>query len=177
MHSASQAIYTVPNDKGVINVYELSTLVSTALGCLIVGAGLGFFVLPRFKTEQQSRAALEKQINEMHKQQLDYQGQVSSHFDRTAELLNDLAESYRSVHNHIAQGAQDLHGTGISPLQPLPEGRPVLEGKPGKEQLSQQPLDYAPRQPGSPGALHEEFGLEKTHREEKAPTPPEAPHA
>ncbi|MBD2859718.1 YhcB family protein [Spongiibacter sp. KMU-158] len=156
-------------------MYELGTLISFAAGSLIAGLILGYFVLTKLKPEQQSRAALEKQINEMHKQQLDYQTQVSGHFDRTAELLNDLAESYRNVHNHIAKGAQDLHGTGISPLQPLPEGRPVLESKPGKTQHSQQPLDYAPRQPGSPGALHEEFGLEKNHKPKEEAEPPAPP--
>ncbi len=158
-------------------MYELGTLISFAVASLILGTLIGYFVLSKMKPDEQSRAALEKQIHEMHKQQLDYQTQVSGHFDRTAELLNDLAESYRNVHNHIATGAQELHGTGISPLQPLPEGRPVLEGKPGKAQLSTQPLDYAPRQPGSPGALHEEFGLEKNKRTETPPEPPTPPHA
>ncbi|MGB1907597.1 MAG: ZapG family protein, partial [Spongiibacter sp.] len=76
---------------------ELMTLIAVGLVCLLVGAIIGYFVLARIKPEEQSRAALEKQFNEMQKQQQDYQHQVSTHFDRTAELLNDLAESYRSV--------------------------------------------------------------------------------
>ena len=72
-------------------------------------AVIGYFVLGRMKPEQQSRVALEKQFNDMQRQQQDYQQQVSSHFDRTGELLNELAESYRSVHNHIVDGAQTLH--------------------------------------------------------------------
>ncbi|NKI18903.1 DUF1043 family protein [Spongiibacter sp. KMU-166] len=152
---------------------ELMTLIAVGLVCLLVGAIIGYFVLARIKPEEQSRAALEKQFNEMQKQQQDYQHQVSTHFDRTAELLNDLAESYRSVHNHIAEGARHMHATGISPLQPLPEGRPVLEANPATNKPSQQPLDYAPRQPGSKGALHEEFGLDKSEEDVK---PPMAPH-
>ncbi len=155
-------------------MFDLGTVIFTAISCLLIGAGLGYFLLGRMRPEQQSRAALEKQFGEMQQQQQEYQSQVSNHFDRTAELLNDLADSYRSVHNHIAEGAKSLHSTGISPLQPLPEGRPVLEGKPASLQLSEQPLDYAPRQPGSKGALHEEFGLDKNKKVE-TPTPPDAP--
>ncbi len=157
-------------------MYELSTLIAVGIVCILAGGAAGYFMLSRIKPEQQSRAALEKQFNQMQQQQQDYQQQVSGHFDRTAELLNDLAESYRSVHNHIANGARDLHSTGISPLQSLPEGRPVLEGNPAAGKPSQQPLDYAPRQPGSKGALHEEFGLDKEYSEEE-PNPPVAPHA
>ena len=105
----------------------MSTLVFVGIGCLLAGAAIGYFLANK-KPEQQSRAALEKQFTDMQQQQQEYQQQVSSHFDRTAELLNDLAESYRSVHNHIAEGASSLHSTGISPLQAIPEGRPVLEG-------------------------------------------------
>ena len=158
-------------------MYELSTLIAVAIICLLIGSAAGYFMLSRIRPEQQSRAALEKQFNDMQKQQQDYQQEVSGHFDRTAELLNDLAESYRSVHNHIAEGAQTLHSTGISPLQPLPEGRPVLESKATPRTPSEQPLDYAPRQPGSKGALHEEFGLDKDRqrKEEAEPPPPPPP--
>ena len=154
----------------------MSTLVFVGIGCLLAGAAIGYFLANK-KPEQQSRAALEKQFTDMQQQQQEYQQQVSSHFDRTAELLNDLAESYRSVHNHIAEGASSLHSTGISPLQAIPEGRPVLEGNPNSGKPSQHPLDYAPRQPGSKGALHEEFGLEKGRSEKEEPTPPVPPHA
>jgi len=156
-------------------VFELTTLVATGVIAFLVGGAVGYFILERLKPAQQSRAALEKQFSEMQEQQQAYQQQVSGHFDRTAELLNDLAESYRSVHNHIAEGAQTLHSTGISPLQPLPEGRPVLESKATPRTPSEQPLDYAPRQPGSKGALHEEFGLDKDRQRKEEAEPPTPP--
>lgn len=155
---------------------EFGTVLAVGLSCLVVGGLLGYFLLGRLKPGQQSRTAIERQFRDIQQQQQDYQHQVNQHFDRTAELLNELAESYRSVHNHIAEGAKTLHSSGISPLQPLPEGRPVLDTRPTHATPSEPPLDYAPRQPGSRGLLHEEFGLEK---EEKArqPEPPLAPHA
>jgi uncharacterized membrane-anchored protein YhcB (DUF1043 family) len=157
-------------------VNDETTVIIVAVSCLIIGALLGYFLLGRLKPGQQSRTAIEKQFSDIQKQQRDYQQQVNHHFDHTAELLNDLAESYRSVHNHIAEGAKTLHSSGISPLQPLPEGRPVLDNQSSSNSPSQQPLDYAPREPGSKGPLHEEFGLEKSERE-KHPEPPVAPHA
>lgn len=156
--------------------YDFSTVAVIAVSSLIIGALLGYFLLGRLKPGQQSRAAIEKQFSDIQKQQRDYQQQVNHHFDHTAELLNELAESYRSVHNHIVEGAKNLHSSGISPLQPLPEGRPLLETQPTHMTPSQQPLDYAPRAPGSKGPLHEEFGLEKEGREQKV-EPPVAPHA
>lgn len=155
---------------------DLNTLIAVAIICLLSGAAIGYFVLGRLKPEQQNRAALEKQFGEMQQQQQEYQQQVSTHFDRTGELLNELAESYRSVHNHIVEGAQNLHASGISPLQALPEGRPVLESKPSKAVPSAPPLDYAPRQPGKKGALHEEFGLDAEKKPKEPINPTVAPH-
>ncbi|MEX1668472.1 YhcB family protein [Zhongshania guokunii] len=155
---------------------DITTLIAVAIICLLSGAAIGYFVLGRLKPEQQNRAALEKQFSEMQQQQQDYQQHVSSHFDRTGELLNELAESYRSVHNHIVEGAQNLHSSGISPLQALPEGRPVLESKSNKVVPSAPPLDYAPRQPGKKGALHEEFGMDSEKKPKEHIEPPVAPH-
>ncbi|CAA0083314.1 Uncharacterised protein [Zhongshania aliphaticivorans] len=153
---------------------DISSLIVVAITCLLLGAAIGYFILGRTKPGQQNRAALEKQFNDMQQQQQDYQQQVSSHFDRTGELLNELAESYRSVHNHIVDGAQNLHSSGISPLQAIPEGRPVLDSKPVEAAPVAPPLDYAPKQPGKKGALHEEFGMdsEKKPSDNPEPTPP-----
>ncbi|MFT5888761.1 MAG: uncharacterized membrane-anchored protein YhcB (DUF1043 family) [Zhongshania sp.] len=166
--SAARAVILTNNKEsqtcrliGGKSVQDINTLIAVAIICLLIGAAIGYFILSRLKPAQQNRAALEKQFSEMQQQQQDYQQQVSSHFDHTGELLHELAESYRSVHNHIVEGAQQLHSSGISPLQALPEGRPVLENKPSKAAPSAQPLDYAPRQPGRKGALHEEFDLDK----------------
>jgi uncharacterized membrane-anchored protein YhcB (DUF1043 family) len=158
-------------------VQDINTMIVIAITCLLAGAAIGYFMLGRIKPEQQSRVALEKQFNDMQRQQQDYQQQVSSHFDRTGELLNELAESYRSVHNHIVDGAQTLHSTGISPLQAIPEGRPVLDNKPNKLAPAAPPLDYAPRQPGKKGALHEEFGMEAEEKPNDHIDAPASPQA
>ncbi|MFT6551097.1 MAG: uncharacterized membrane-anchored protein YhcB (DUF1043 family) [Zhongshania marina] len=156
---------------------DINTLLAVAIICLLIGTAIGYFIIGRMRPEQQNRAALEKQFNDMQRQQQDYQQQVSHHFDRTGELLNELAESYRSVHNHIVEGAQNLHSTGISPLQAIPEGRPVLDNKPSSLSPAAPPLDYAPRQPGKKGALHEEFGMDSEKKKSDHIEPPVTPHA
>ncbi len=151
-------------------MYDTSTLAMVALGSLTLGCLLGAWALHRFAPQRQDRKDLESHIQQLQRQQQDYQEQVNGHFNETAELLNQLAGSYRDVHNHIVQSARDLTSHGISPLQPLPEGRPVLEGD-DQPQVIEPPLDYAPHTPGRKGALEEDFGLEKKARDEH-PQPP-----
>ena len=38
----------------------------------------------------------------------DYRLGVTAHFQKTAELLNGMAEQYRAVHHHMAEGASRL---------------------------------------------------------------------
>lgn len=145
-------------------MYDNATLVMVAAGSLTLGCLLGAWALQRFAPERQNRKALEDHIQQLQRQQQSYQTQVNEHFDKTAGLLNQLASSYRDVHNHLAESARELGG-GISPLQPLAEGRPVLEMEPGHQHV-EPPLDYAPHTPGRKGALQEDFGLEKEATEE-----------
>ena len=77
---------------------DINTLLAVAIICLLIGTAIGYFIIGRMRPEQQNRAALEKQFNDMQRQQQDYQQQVSHHFDRTGELLNELAESLSLIH-------------------------------------------------------------------------------
>ena len=40
----------------------------------------------------------------------DYRDQVTHHFMRTSELVQEMTQSYRSVYEHLASGAQQLCG-------------------------------------------------------------------
>jgi len=37
-----------------------------------------------------------------------YKSEVSQHFTKTAELVNEMTDNYRNVHSHLAAGAQTL---------------------------------------------------------------------
>ncbi len=131
-------------------------------GGLIIGLLIGGLLSRGLTAEGRGRRELQKQVSELQRKQADYQEQVNQHFNETAELLNQMANSYREVHNHLVEGAQTLTPSGISPLQALPEGRPVLESKVVEApQILEQPKDYAPRGPGGKGELHPEFGIDR----------------
>jgi hypothetical protein len=87
---------------------------------------------------------------------------VVEHFTETAKLLNNLTESYRDVHNHLAQGAATLcQGEGPISLERL-ESRRDLTEIPANLAHIQPPLDYAPKNsPDEKGMLNEEFGLDR----------------
>lgn len=151
-------------------MYETQTVAIIAFFSLIAGLVAGAWLINKLSPSQQNRKALEKHIQKLQHQQQDYQDQVNQHFNKTAELLNQMTESYRDVHNHLAKSASELTSHGISPLQALPEDRPVLQGEPLRTP-AQQPLDYAPRAPGYKGALEEDYGLDKSRKKEEVSAP------
>ena len=83
-------------------------------------------------------------------------------------MLNNLAESYRDVHNHLAQGASNLCADQAgSIMRPIPDTSlsQLTAGTEPAPEAVQPPLDYAPK--GSPyatGVLNEEFGIDKAPR-------------
>ncbi len=152
-------------------MYETQTVALIAFLSVLAGLIAGAWIISKLSPSHQNRQALEKHIQKLQRQQQDYQDQVNQHFSKTAELLNQMTESYRDVHNHLANSAAELTSHGISPLQALPEDRPVIQGEPHRTP-AQQPLDYVPRAPGHKGALDEDYGLEKKHKKDEEVTAP-----
>lgn len=144
-------------------MYELSSLLMTALLALLVGGGLGALIARRYSFDGRKQRELERSVDKLLQQQKDNQHEVVEHFAGTAKLLNNLAESYRDVHNHLASGASELcdDETG-SILRTIPEsGLSQIGGEPDPAAV-QAPLDYAPKaSPYASGVLNEEFGLDK----------------
>lgn len=145
-------------------------VVIIALICLLAGAAAGYF-FGRHGTEQaRQNEDLKADLAASEDRLKEYQQQVNDHFQHSAELINELTESYRLVHNHIAEGA--------SQLTPATLEGPILKTLPEKEELDaissspisgdiSAPLDYAPKSanPG-PGMLDESYGLDKDQNEE-----------
>ena len=144
-------------------MYDLSTIMVTALIALAAGLGLGLLLARRFSFDGRKQRELERNVNRLLQQQKDYQHEVAMHFTDTAKLLNNLAESYRDVHNHLASGASHLCADEAGAiLRPIPDaGLSQITAEPDPDHVHP-PLDYAPK--GSPyatGVLNEEFGLDK----------------
>ncbi len=144
-------------------MYSFNTLILATLAALVAGAILGMLLNRRLSPDSQKQRELERNLDRLLQQQKDYQHEVVEHFTDTAKLLGNLAESYRDVHNHLANGATRLTGGHqVNELQPIPEGSVEKLGQAANPGNLQQPLDYAPKNsPYETGMLNEEFGLDK----------------
>jgi uncharacterized membrane-anchored protein YhcB (DUF1043 family) len=142
------------------NVYTLNTLITLSLATLIIGFIVGTIIGLR-KSPAKKAEELEQHLSEMQQQQENYQHEVTEHFTQTAELLDKLTNSYRDVHNHLAQGAQALTGESNN-LQAIDSNQNETDQLThSQNEFIAPPLDYAPKSDDQVGMLNEEFGLSK----------------
>lgn len=138
-------------------------------GC-IVGALLAALLSPA----QKNKRKLEAEAEQKEQEQKAYQEEVAQHFNKSAELLAQMADSYKAVHQHLSSSAHTLCPESFKPSSNLAMTDQSADG------LSQleQPLDYAPREENNPdGVLNEAYGLDKQGEQEEQPnitTPAEA---
>lgn len=154
-------------------MYDLTIIIAVAAATLIVGLLLGLLLGRRSSPAGQKHREVERKLDQLLQDKKAYEDDVVEHFSDTARLLNNLTESYREVHNHLAAGAATLcQGQG-----PVELGRPESERDPAEIPAHmaeiQPPLDYAPKSsPDEKGMLNEEFGLDRT--KEPGSTPEKA---
>ncbi|WP_167854937.1 YhcB family protein [Mangrovimicrobium sediminis] len=154
-------------------MYSLTVLIISAAIALLAGVGLGMLLSQRVTPAGQKRREAERQLDDILQAKKAYEDEVVEHFSDTARLLNQLTESYRDVHNHLARGAADLcRGEGPVALEKM-ERRTDLAELPADLADIEPPKDYAPKaSPGDKGVLSEDFGLERKRAEEEARVPP-----
>jgi uncharacterized membrane-anchored protein YhcB (DUF1043 family) len=151
-------------------VYSTAEVWGIALLAIAVGAAIGYLLQRQLHAAPRRNREVEQQLHALQDQHKNYRYDVNAHFNRTAELLGQLAESYREVHNHLARGALDLCDPGaVKLLKLLPEQTPVLEEQ--RATVIEPPRDYALKSPYDKSVLDEDFGLEKA-RGHHAPEPP-----
>ncbi|MDP1932111.1 MAG: DUF1043 family protein [Gammaproteobacteria bacterium] len=140
----------------------------TAFGCLAVGIAVGFVLAGRTTSNPEKINDLEQQLQELQRSHARYREEVSEHFSMTAELVQQMTDSYKDVYQHLATGAQDLcSGEVASKLLPASSEGVFGLALPIDNDL-QAPKDYAPRKnPNQSGALAEDFGLEKFKESDK----------
>lgn len=86
---------------------EQETIWIIAIVALLLGALIGF-LMGRTGSGQSQRKKIEEEL-QCSKAEMDtYKNEVTSHFEQTAALVNELTEQYRKVHQHLATGAQSL---------------------------------------------------------------------
>jgi uncharacterized membrane-anchored protein YhcB (DUF1043 family) len=145
-------------------VYSTTEVWIIAIVAIAVGAAIGYLVYQYLHPVPRRNRELEQQLHALQEQHKHYRYDVNAHFNKTADLLGLLANSYREVHNHLARGSLELCDPGaVKLLRPLPEQTPVLEEQ--TPAVIEPPRDYALKSsPFEKGVLDEDFGLEKGSR-------------
>lgn len=72
------------------------------------GLGSGFFIAYLTIKHDGRVKQLEDQLSKAQVDHTEYRGKVSQHFEKTAELFEDMTERYRAVYQHMASSAQAL---------------------------------------------------------------------
>lgn len=80
---------------------QIFYLFSAVLLGLVVGALIMYFSTGANKDSDKTIAELEKKIKT-------YQNDVAEHFEKTADLVDDLTQSYKNVFDHLGKSARDL---------------------------------------------------------------------
>lgn len=75
---------------------------------LAIGAAVAYVLTRSDSKLQQRNEELKKQLEEAGQDLATYKQEVANHFMKTADLVNNMTDSYRSVHEHLAQGANAL---------------------------------------------------------------------
>lgn len=160
---------------------------------LAVGALIGY-LLGRSGENSNKQQQLIDQLNESQRELTEYKDQVNNHFEQTADLVNNLTESYKAVHQHLAKGSEALCLTEHTPveldkppLQSRIQDNPETEAKaeiptvtdevsspesaPAEPDAVEPPRDYAPKKADEEGTLSESYGLKKKPVEEEEDIP------
>lgn len=108
---------------------DLNSIWPIGIVALLVGAIIGALayrlLAPSVKQADKTRTELDATREELNS----YKVSVNQHFNKTSELVNDLAQNYVKVYQHLAQGAQTLgDGKSFVSLLDQPQGRVALTG-------------------------------------------------
>ena len=91
---------------------EMNSIWEIALIALIGGVLIGALGYRKFGGSGQETEQVKAELEAAREELKNYREGVSQHFDKTAELVNDLAQNYVKVYQHLAEGAEKLGDGG-----------------------------------------------------------------
>lgn len=119
---------------------ESQLLWLAAAGGIVLGLFAGVLLARRGNKNDERVRELEEQIARTETEHATYRGQVSQHFVETSRRLQDLTLQYKSVYEHLADGARALCPEGSVLIAPslaaaLPETASVANDSADDAQL------------------------------------------
>jgi uncharacterized membrane-anchored protein YhcB (DUF1043 family) len=114
---------------------ETILMVLGAIGLLVAGGGLGFWLA---QARMRSRAARADEIREQFD---DYRREVTQHFGRTAEHFKAIGREYRELYEHMASGADSLCDREAADVKLSFAPKTILESI-AEEQPPEPPRDF-----------------------------------
>jgi uncharacterized membrane-anchored protein YhcB (DUF1043 family) len=122
-------------------------LITFVLG-LAAGYALHYFRNP----DHDRNKVLEAELEALRQESNRYRDQVTQHFQRTSELVQDMTQSYRAVYEHLASSSQQLCGNRVSnPRLDLPERGRLPGTSRAEDQEATPPPSSRPQAPPVPG--------------------------
>ncbi|WP_090276459.1 YhcB family protein [Halopseudomonas litoralis] len=136
---------------------------------LAVGFIVGIIVArlaPRISGGQSSNT--QTQLESLQLRFEEYQQEVASHFNTTANLVTRLNRNYQDIQEHLGQAAVELAPDDMTRQRLLAaleqDNDPVASSRERVEPVFdtlEPPRDYATKSEDGPGMLSEEFGVKR----------------
>lgn len=138
----------------------------------VLGAGAGFLYARRQPSDLRVRE-LESLLTDLQGRHENYQHAVTTHFEHSAELVNELTQRYRDLHQHLVEGARVLCDNPRRASEDNPANNFQRLESPAHASMTyapfeqdtadladfEPPRDYATKQPSDKGMLDERFGF------------------
>jgi len=135
--------------------------ITIALVSLVIGLVIGTLFGRTLSGATKQRRTLTEELRQKDDELKTYQHKVTEHFMTTSELVNNLTQSYKEVHQHLADSAMTLTNPEVSnKLLEAGSGNLGIAHTPSSTTVDspQPPKDYTPN---TSGVLDESYGLEK----------------
>ena len=97
------------------------------IAATVVAFGLGFLAARLSSGAARRSRELDEELQRSRSELTAYRAQVSNHFSRTAELVNELTANYRTVYQHLAEGSRALCNGDGPRLEALQEPSRVID--------------------------------------------------
>lgn len=153
---------------------EMGLVVIIAIVAFLVGM-FGGFLLSKATASGERSGNLKNQIESLEERFTDYQSEVANHFNKTANIAQKLSQDYQEMQAHLEHSVEalvadsELRARLISEIKANDQKALDYSAEGAEEDndieaitvtsYNDTPRDYAPKAPGEPGTLTEEFAV------------------